>query len=92
MINRLIYWKRIFSTYILRGKNNLSFWHGEPKVNDLANYHELDQYYMRFHSKAKYQGDYDKRNGYRHSTGTARCCAGDPACPAANGSVRVATG
>tara|TARA_B110000263_G_scaffold249473_1_gene267182 strand:- start:1375 stop:2352 length:978 start_codon:yes stop_codon:yes gene_type:complete len=60
MINRLIYWKRIFSTYILRGKNNLSFWHGEPKVNDLANYHELDQYYMRFHSKAKYQGDYDK--------------------------------
>jgi hypothetical protein len=29
---------------------------------------------------------------YRHSTGTARCCAGDPACPSANGSVRVATG
>ena len=36
MINRLIYWKRIFSTYILGGKNNLSFWHGEPRINDLA--------------------------------------------------------
>ena len=61
MISRFIYWKRIFSTYILRGKNNLSFWHGEPEINDLANYNELDQYYMSFHYKAAYKGDYDEK-------------------------------
>ena len=61
MINRLRYWQRIFSTYILGGKSNLSFWHGEPEVNDLANYDQLDQYYMKFHSKAEYQGSYDKK-------------------------------
>jgi hypothetical protein len=60
MINRLIYWKRIFSTYILRGKNNLSFWHGEPLLNESSNYNELDDYYMRFHYKAEYKGDYDE--------------------------------
>ncbi len=61
MINKLIYWKRIFSTYILGGKSNLSFWHGEPEVNDLANYNQLDQYYMKFHSKAEYQGSYNEK-------------------------------
>jgi len=61
MINRLIYWKRIFSTYILGGENNLSFWHGEPRINDLAKYDELDQYYMSFHHKAEYEGSYDKK-------------------------------
>ena len=62
MINKLRYWKRIFSTYILGGKNNLSFWHGDPSVNELANYSDLDQYYMKFHYKAEYKGDYDKNN------------------------------
>jgi len=62
MIKKLSYWKRIFSTYVLRGKNNLSFWHGEPSVNELANYSDLDQYYMKFHYKAEYKGDYDKNN------------------------------
>ena len=61
MINKLRYWKRIFSTYILGGKNNLSFWHGKPEVNNLANYNQLDQYYMKFHSKAEYQGSYDAK-------------------------------
>ena len=60
MINRLIYWKRIFSTYILRGKNNLSFWHGEPQINTDANYNELDQYYMCFEYKANYNGHYNQ--------------------------------
>jgi len=61
MTNRLRYWQRIFLTYILGGKSNLSFWHGEPTVNDLAKYDELDQYYMSFHRKAEYQGSYDKK-------------------------------
>tara|TARA_B100000965_G_scaffold138450_1_gene115259 strand:- start:6859 stop:7836 length:978 start_codon:yes stop_codon:yes gene_type:complete len=61
MINRLRYWQRIFSTYMLGGKSNLSFWHGEPTVNDLAKYDKLDQYYMSFHRKAEYQGSYDKK-------------------------------
>ena len=61
MTNRLRYWQRLFLTYILGGKSNLSFWHGVPTVNDLAKYDELDQYYMRFHRKAEYQGSYDKK-------------------------------
>ncbi len=61
MLKKLRYWKRIFSTYLLGGKSNLSFWHGEPEINDLANYDQLDQYYMKFHSKAEYQGSYDSK-------------------------------
>lgn len=61
MVKKLRYWKRIFSTYLLGGKSNLSFWHSEPEVNDLANYDQLDQYYMKFHSKAEYQGNYDAK-------------------------------
>ena len=60
MINKIIYWKRIFSTYVLKGKNNLSFWHGEPEVNKSANYNELNQYYMEFRYKAEYKGNYDE--------------------------------
>ena len=33
MINKLKYWNRIFSTYFIKGKSNLSFWHGEPEIN-----------------------------------------------------------
>lgn len=59
MLNRLKYWKRIFSTYILKGKNNLSFWHGEPSINENSNFNDLDQYYMSFKYKAQYEGFYD---------------------------------
>ncbi len=61
MINKLKYWKRIFSTYILGGKSNLSFWHGEPQVNNQADYNHLGQYYMKFYKKAEYQGFYDAK-------------------------------
>ena len=60
MIKKLVYWKRIFSTYLLQNKSNLSFWHGTPKLNKLVNYNELGQYYMLFHYKANYNGDFDK--------------------------------
>ncbi len=59
MIKKLFYWQRIFITYLFRGKNNLSFWHGEPYINNSSNYNELDEYYMEFFLKAKYDGDYD---------------------------------
>tara|TARA_B100000963_G_scaffold336348_1_gene331304 strand:+ start:168 stop:1145 length:978 start_codon:yes stop_codon:yes gene_type:complete len=60
MVNRLRYWKRIFSTYLLRGNSNLSFWHGNPEINDQAKYNELGQYYMLFHAKAEYDGPFDE--------------------------------
>tara|TARA_B100001175_G_scaffold309203_1_gene310583 strand:- start:4071 stop:5051 length:981 start_codon:yes stop_codon:yes gene_type:complete len=61
MINRVLYWKRILSTYLFNKNNsNLSFWHGEPEVNENATYSRLDQYYMTFYYKAKYNGDFDK--------------------------------
>ena len=59
MINRLIYWKRIISTYLIQGKSNLSFWHGTPKINNSADYSNLGEYYMEFYSKGDYKGDHD---------------------------------
>lgn len=60
IINRIRYWNRIFSTYIFKKSDtNLSFWHGEPEVNENTNYIELDQYYMRFIYKANYNGESD---------------------------------
>ena len=60
MIKRLLYWKRIFSTYFISSKSNLTFWHGSPEINSQAKYDKLDQYYMTFYQKANYQGHYDK--------------------------------
>ena len=59
LIKKITYWSRIFSTYVFRGKNNLSFWHGEPAINNDANFSELDQYFMEFKYKADYQGPFD---------------------------------
>lgn len=60
IINRIRYWNRIFSTYIFKKSDtNLSFWHGEPEVNENTNYKELDQYYMMFIYKANYNGESD---------------------------------
>ncbi len=59
MINRIKYWMRIFSTYLIKGKSNLSFWHGIPKINNNADYNNLGQYYMKFYAKGDYEGDHD---------------------------------
>ena len=59
MIKRIIYWKRIFSTYFLKNKSNLSFWHGVPEVNNKCDYNKIGQYYMLFRYKADYNGDFD---------------------------------
>jgi len=61
VIKKLFYWKRIFSTYLIQNKSNLSFWHGEPVVNQYADYSRLDKYYMKFHYKANYNGNYDQK-------------------------------
>ena len=57
---KIQYWKRIISTYLLNGKSNLSFWHGEPEININVNYSTLNQYYMKFHYKAEYDGNFDE--------------------------------
>lgn len=60
IIRRIRYWNRIFSTYIFKKSDtNLSFWHGEPELNENANFNELDQYYMMFIYKANYSGESD---------------------------------
>ena len=61
MFNKIIYWKRIFSTYIIKNKSNLSFWHGNPIINKKSSYTKISQYYMPFQYKAEYNGDYDDR-------------------------------
>jgi len=61
MIKKFVYWKRIFSTYLIHNKSNLSFWHGDPQVNQSASYSNLGQYYMKFSYKAHYNGDFDKK-------------------------------
>ena len=60
IINKLKYWKRIFVTYLISGKSNLSFWHGTPEINTRSNYTNIGQYYMSFNYKADYKGEYDK--------------------------------
>lgn len=59
MIKRLKYWNRIFRSYILNNISHLDFWHGRPYENPNASITHLGQYYMLFHNKANYQGDFD---------------------------------
>ncbi len=58
-MKKLQYWNRIFSAYILGNTSQLTFWHGEPKINPNIETDSLGQYYMLFHNKAKYQGQCD---------------------------------
>ena len=59
MNEKINYWKRILATYLIKSESNLSFWHGDPKINQKASYKVLDQYYMSFLYKANYNGDFD---------------------------------
>jgi len=58
---RLKYYRRIFSAYLTRGKSQLTFWHGEPQVNEQFQPGQLGQYYMPFLAKADYPGHYDEQ-------------------------------
>jgi len=59
--SRLSYYKRIFSAYLIEKNSHLSFWHGEPEVNEKALVSEIGEYYMRFLHKANYQGPFDEK-------------------------------
>lgn len=58
---RLKYYQRIFAAYLTRSKSQLTFWHGEPQVNDQFEPGQLGQYYMPFLVKADYAGHYDEQ-------------------------------
>jgi hypothetical protein len=58
--SRLNYYKRIFAAYLTNKKSHLTFWHGEPQVNQSLKVDRLGQYYMPFLNKADYPGQLDE--------------------------------
>jgi heparosan-N-sulfate-glucuronate 5-epimerase len=58
---RLRYYQRIFAAYLTRSRSQLTFWHGEPQVNEQFEPGQLGQYYMPFLAKADYRGYYDEQ-------------------------------
>jgi heparosan-N-sulfate-glucuronate 5-epimerase len=58
-MSRLRYYQRIFAAYLTDNKSQLTFWHGDPRVNDQFEPGRLGQYYMPFLVKADYAGQYD---------------------------------
>ena len=61
LAKRWNYYQRIFAAYLTRNKSQLTFWHGEPRVNEQFEPDQLGQYYMPFLAKADYAGHYDDR-------------------------------
>ena len=59
LAGRLNYYRRIFSSYLVPGTSQLSFWHDLPQVNPHAPIGELGEYYMPFSEKADYHGPRD---------------------------------
>jgi hypothetical protein len=56
---RLHYYERIFSAYLTSSKSQLTFWHGEPRLNEQATADRLGEYYMEFFQKADFPGRHD---------------------------------
>ena len=59
-MKKLQYWNRIFKAYILGRTSQLTFWHGEPKINQNIAIDSIGPYYMSFQKKAEYNGNLDK--------------------------------
>ena len=59
-MKKIQYWNRIFNAYVLRNTSQLTFWHGEPKINTNIRKDRLGQYYMLFYNKADYKGAFDE--------------------------------
>jgi hypothetical protein len=57
--NRLQYYRRIFASYLGRGRSQLTFWHETPAVNPDFDTDAVGQYYMTFRDKADYPGPFD---------------------------------
>ncbi len=60
LAKRLRYWQRIFSAYLTANPSQLSFWHGEPRINGEFDPVALGPYYMDFDQKADYAGTLDE--------------------------------
>ena len=60
-MKKIQYWNRIFKAYVLGNTSQLTFWHGEPKINNHIEKNKLGQYYMLFFEKAKYKGQFDEQ-------------------------------
>jgi hypothetical protein len=59
-MGRIAYLRRIFSAYLTNKNSQLTFWHGEPMVNQDFEPGRLGEYYMPFVAKANYPGHYDE--------------------------------
>jgi heparosan-N-sulfate-glucuronate 5-epimerase len=59
-MGRIDYYKRVFSAYLSGNTSQLTFWHGEPQVNENFDPGQLGEYYMPFFAKANYKGYYDQ--------------------------------
>lgn len=60
-MGRLAYFQRIFAAYLTGKKSQLTFWHGEPGINENFKPDGLGEYYMPFITKADYPGYYDDK-------------------------------
>jgi heparosan-N-sulfate-glucuronate 5-epimerase len=60
-MGRISYLQRIFAAYLTSQKSQLTFWHGEPHVNDNFEPGKLGEYYMPFIAKANYAGHHDQK-------------------------------
>ncbi|MDY6949971.1 MAG: D-glucuronyl C5-epimerase family protein [Thermodesulfobacteriota bacterium] len=58
-MGRLSYYQRIFKAYLTQESSQLTFWHGEPLVNEGSSAEGIGEYYMPFIQKANYPGHYD---------------------------------
>jgi heparosan-N-sulfate-glucuronate 5-epimerase len=59
LVDRLHYYRRIASAYLLPVKSQLTFWYDQPQANPQARVDQLGQYYMPFFEKAVYAGPFD---------------------------------
>ena len=73
MFHRARYWQRIFSAYVFGSSSHLSFWHGDPRINEQASLTTIGQYFMLFEEKANYTDHVDSSGipllNYRGSIG-----------------------
>ena len=60
-MGRISYLQRLFSAYLSGKTSQLTFWHGEPEVNENFEPGKLGEYYMPFIAKADYPGFYDDK-------------------------------
>jgi hypothetical protein len=59
-MGRFSYLQRIFTAYLTGSNSHLTFWHGEPQLNENFEPGKLGEYYQCFFAKADYPGHYDE--------------------------------